>query len=282
MKINNLAVVIGLALIVSIVAFFALKSNFNDTLSGTPIRTTPPKKFPPYGEQVPSIPPLGTDKVNYPQRPLIPLAPPTVPEEIGLAMKYPQGTGVGMSPLDSNAFVPTKPGPLLTSYSIPEAYAESSLSDPTGVNGSNQGSRIIKIKNTGNQMEYKPIDEAENLMYAAAYSNREVPNGLALINGAKNINYNSSFNPEKHLKLQSSPGQNSNLPNCDTTYPGTEHYDDLCITDGDIPYGKIVNGKVNPRLVSRWQSYTGDYNRAAALQDIDGLLYPKLNVLTNQ
>jgi FkbM family methyltransferase len=45
---------------------------------------------------------------------------------------------------------------------------------------------------------------------------------------------------------------------------------------------QIVNGKVNPRLVSRWQSYTGDYNREAALAPIDGLLYPTLNVLTNQ
>ena len=119
-------------------------------------------------------------------------------------------------------------------------------------------------------------------MYAAAYSkNGEVQNGPALINGAKNINYMDSYVPENNLILQSSPGQDSSMNNCESTYPNTEQIDGLCITDGDIPYGKIVNGKVNPRLVSRWESYTGMYNRQAALDQIDGLLYPALNVLTN-
>jgi len=277
------AIVIGiLVLLVLLIVVSLAKSNFNVTLSGDPITVTPPKEFQPLPTPIKSTKPPGMDRVDFPQRPLIPLAPPTVPEEIGLGVKYPQGTGVGMNPLDSNAFTPTNPGPLLTRYSIPEAYAESSLADPTGIKGADQGSRIIKIKNTGNQMMYKPLDEAEPLLYSAAYSNNEVQNGDALINGAMNIDYNNSFNPENHLKLQSSPGQMSNLNNCESTYPNTEHYDDLCITDGDIPYGKIVNGKVNPRLVSRWQSYTGDYNREAALAPIDGLLYPTLNVLTNQ
>jgi len=265
MKLTKIAIILSVSFVVLLVVTIIFKSNFNDTLSGDPVNDMQPKDFPPINEKHGNFPPL---------------APPVVPEEIGLAMKYPQGTGVGMSSLDSNAFVPSNPGPLLTDYSIPEAYAESSLADPSGVNGADQGSRIIKIKNTGNQMMYQPVDDAENLLYAGAYSNVEVQNGPALINGAKNINYNDNFIPENHLKLQSSPGQVSALNNCETTYPNTEHYDDFCITDGDIPYGKIVNGKVNPRLVSRWQSYTGDYNRQAALQDIDGLLYPKLNVLT--
>ena len=59
-----------------------------------------------------------------------------------------------------------------------------------------------------------------------------------------------------------------------------EKYGDFCITEVDIPYGQVVNGKVNPRLVSRWESYTGQYSRDAALEPIDGLLYPNLNVLT--
>jgi hypothetical protein len=254
-------------LIIFIILFRKSKSKFNIDLVSTKIDEQPPQKFPNIDKKFGNFPPL---------------EPPTIPEEIGLAMKYPQGSGVGMSKLDSNSFYPTRPGPLLTNYTIPESYGESSLSDPTGQLGSDQGSRIIKIKNTGNQMNYKPIDEAENLLYSSAYSkNTEVPNGLALINGAKNINYNDSFVPEKNLKLQTSPGQGTDLNNCETTYPNVEHYDSFCITDGDIPYGKIVNGKVNPRLVSRWESYTGIYNRKKALDPIDGLLYPSLNVLIN-
>jgi hypothetical protein len=266
---NKRLIIGGLILAaVVILSFMILKSNFNDTLISKNITKLQPKSFAPVGADVP---------------PGSHLVPPTVPEEIGLAMVYPQGDGVGMSKLDSNSFYPNKPGPLLTNHNIPNSIGESSFADPIGTKGAQEGARILKIKSTGNQMEYKPLDEAENILYAAAYNQNgaEVQNGPALINGNKNINYNSSYIPEQNLILQASPGEMSTLNNCETTYPNTEHIDGLCITDGDIPYGKIVNGKVNPRLVSRWESYTGIYDRAQALQDIDGLLYPKLNVLTN-
>lgn len=243
--------VILITLLVIVVLFSMSKQAFNTTISGSPINMLQPKVFPPIDTAFP--PDVSA------------LAPPTIKEEIGLGIAYPQGSGVGMSKLDSNSF--TAPGGLLTNYSIPTAYGESNLIDPTGRNGAGQGSRIIKIKSTGNQMEFKPTESHLD--------------GASFINGFKPINYTDAFVPENNLKLQSSPGQVSLLNNCETTYPNTEHIEDLCITEGDIPYGQIVNGKVNPRLVSRWQSYTGDYSRAEALQDVDGLLYPKLTVLTN-
>jgi hypothetical protein len=237
---------------------------FNEQIISNNITDKQPKQFPPL-----------TSKVND----FIPLEPPTVPEEIGLAMKYPQGSGVGMSKMDSNSFTPGNPGPLLTDYKNPEAYGESSLTDLYGVDGANQGSRIIRIKDLGTQLNFKPMDEAVRSNFAQAYSNNpnDVQSGLQPINGTDYINYSDNFNPSENLKLQSSPGQMSSLPNCETTYPYTEKYEDFCITEGDIPYGKIVNGRVNPRLVDRWQSYTGDYNPQDALQQIDGLLYPILN-----
>jgi len=206
------------------------------------------------------------------------LEPPVVPEEIGLAMKYPQGTGVSMSKGDSNSFEPGNPGPLLTDYTTPESYGESSL---TGTNGAGQGARILKLKNTGNQMAYKPVDEIMDQPYAQAYSSGEVNvSDSVLINGSKPVNYTDNFNPEDNLTLQASPGQSSDLPNCETTYPHVLKYGNYCITEGDIPYGQTVNGKVNPRLVSRWESFTGDYSRENALSPIDGVLYPNLGVVT--
>jgi len=149
---NILLIVLALVLCLALLN----KSNFNTTLVSPPSKITDlqPKIFPPIDKSYPPDVPA--------------LAPPTVKEEIGLGIAYPQGVGVGMSKLDSNSFNPTNPGPLLTDYSIPEAYGESNLSDPTGANGAFQGSRILKIKSTGNQMEFKPIDEAENVMYSAA------------------------------------------------------------------------------------------------------------------
>ena len=256
---GNIPIIVLVLLLVSIsIYFIVMKSSFNNLLVNNITTPLQPKVFPPITK---------------------PLEPPTVKEEIGLAMVYPQGSGVGMSKLDSNAFTPSKPGPLLTDYSIPESFGESSLSDPTGIRGANEGARIIKLKGTGNQMNFKPMDEAESILYSAAYSDNEVQNGPALLNGNRFINYSDSFRPEANLILQSSPGQETDLNNCDTTYPNVEKYDGYCITEGDIPYGKIVNGKVNPRLVSRWESYTGQYSREEALGSIDGLLYPKLNVL---
>jgi hypothetical protein len=262
------------AIIFFIVVFVAVfmfrkssrKSKFNDLLINNNLNKIPPKDFPP----------LGVDNVDN-----LPLLPATVKEETGLAMVYPQGSGVGMSDLDSNSFTVYKPGPLLTNYSTPEAYGESSLTDPTGLNGASQGVRVIKLKGTGNQLNFKPTDESEKENYSAAYTNGEVQNGKMLINGSTFINYSDSFNPESELGIQTSPGQASTLNNCEQTYPNVEKYGEFCITDGDIPYGKVVNGKVNPRLVSRWQSYTGDYSREKALAPIDGVLYPKLNVLSN-
>ena len=98
-KKNQISVIILVFLIVCAVMLIVNREKFNTTLSGEPINNQTPKHFPKLNEQVGSFPPL---------------APPTVPEEIGLAMKYPQGTGVGMNVLDSNSFYPTKPGPLLT------------------------------------------------------------------------------------------------------------------------------------------------------------------------
>jgi hypothetical protein len=50
----------------------------------------------------------------------------------------------------------------------------------------------------------------------------------------------------------------------------------MCITEGDIPYTKTIDGKVNPRLVSRWESYTGDYSASEALKAKGGLLFPEI------
>uniref|UniRef100_A0A6C0I8A0 Uncharacterized protein n=1 Tax=viral metagenome TaxID=1070528 RepID=A0A6C0I8A0_9ZZZZ len=265
---NKYLPLILIALIAAVVIL--TKSSFNDTISGGPItKTEYPMKLPPLSSptKIPlNIPPPGD----------IPLAKPVVREETGFANIYPTGSGYSMSKKDSNSFYPTKPGPLLTNYSIPSAYAESNLAN----RGDSGNGRIIRIKNTGNQTNFKPTDEAEPLVYSAAYQNSEVQNGLALINGTIGIPYGDNYKPEDNLKLESSPGQMSPVDNCEITYPNTVKYKNLCITEGDIPYGKVVDNKVNPRLVSRWESYTGDYNRQAALNPIDGTLYPTLNVLS--
>ena len=262
-----------LIVISSIVTYFIyimfFKSSFNDKLVNTNLTDQQPLKFTPFS-QVTQVP-------NFPN-----LVPPVVHEEIGLAMVYPQGVGIGMSKSDSNSFEPGNPGPLLTDYTIPESYGESSLSDPTGINGSDQGARIIRINSNGDQGNYKPIDESDNTYYSVAYAQGQIPKGIQLINDATPIVYTDSFSPSNNLKLQSSPGQMSSLTNCETTYPNTVKYNNFCITEGDIPYGQIVDNKVNPRLVSRWQSFTGDYSREKALEPIDGLLYPNLNVLKVQ
>jgi len=261
-----------LVIISSIVTYFIyknyFKAQFNDRLGGTKLTNDQPLKFPPVSPEtvVPEF---------------IPLAPPVVPEEIGLAMVYPQGAGVGMSKLDSNAFEPGNPGPLLTDYTVPQSYGESSLSDPTGANGSDQGARILKIKSAGQQLNYKPNDEAVKQTFSAAYSTGQVQDGTQFVNGNQFINYSDDYNPSSNLMLQAAPGQASSLSNCETTYPNTVKYNDFCITQGDIPYGQTVDNKVNPRLVSRWQSFTGDYSREEALAPIDGTLYPTLGVLAS-
>jgi hypothetical protein len=258
--------------LISVVTIFVLyiilkalifKNNFNPNLINYNLTDTQPLSFPPLNKPSTLAPPIRPD----------------VPEEIGLAMAYPQGSGVGMDKSDSNSFEPSNPGPLLTDYSIPEAYGESSLTDPTGKRGASQGARIIKIKNTGNQLNYKPMDETEETTYSAAYTDTEVNTGRFLINGSQDIDYTDNYVPENNLGLEISPGQYGDLTSCEKTYPNVVKYNGACITEGDIPYGQVVNGKVNPRLVSRWESYTGDYSREEALQDVDGLLYPELNIM---
>ena len=261
----GIGIVIGIVIIVVILLFSGAfkKSGFKTTLISSDFDQMPPMEFEPLSKKIDNIQ----------------LAPPVVPEEIGLAMLYPQGAGSSMSKADSNSFQPNKPGPLLTDYTIPESYGESSLTDPIGDKGASEGSRILKIKSSGNQMMYKPIDESMGGNFAGAYNQEEVQNGSTLINGAQPVNYNNDFNPNDNLKLQTSPGQESTLPNCETTYPNVVKYNNFCITDGDIPYGQVIDNKVNPRLVSRWESFTGDYSREAALEPIDGVLYPNLGVL---
>jgi hypothetical protein len=240
------------------------KSSFNDLLISNNIKPDIPQVFPPY---------------DSPVKDFIPLAQPTVKEEVGLGIIYPQGAGASMSKLDSNAFVPGSPGVLLSDYTIPEAYGESSLTDQFGDRGANQGARVIKIKDVGNQNSYKALDESECCTFAAAYSEGEVSINKAFVNQNGPIDYSDAFIPEENLGIQTSPGQESKLQNCEATYPNVIKYDNFCITNGDIPYGKVVNGKVNPRLVSRWESYTGQYDPQDALDIIDGTLYPRLNVM---
>jgi len=260
-----LMVVIG---IVTLYFMFFKKSGFTTRLV-TPMRTLNKR-------QPRLFPKITTKHGDFP-----PLANPVVPEEIGLAMVYPQGTGVGMSNLDSESFTPGKPGPYLTDYSIPESYGESSLTDPSGNNGANEGARVIRLLGAGDQTKFKPTDSADSLCYGSAYSRGEIKAGVAKVSNCEDINYNDNFNPEHNLTITTSPGQRSRLNNCEQTYPNVVKYKDFCITQGDIPYGEVVNGKVNPRLVSRWESFTGNYSRSEALRPIDGLLYPTLNVLTN-
>ena len=264
------AIVFTVIAIIIGVMFFknsSKKSSFKRTLISpmNEIENNPPKDFTQLSEST-------IDNIS--------LEEPVVPEEIGLAMVYPQGSGVGMSKNDSNSFEPTNPGPLLTNYTIPESYGESSLADPLGNQGAGQGSRILKIASTGSQLNYKPVDESLPINYAAAYEQGEVQDGrVALINNSQPVNYDEApYNPDNNLILQTSPGQESTIPNCETTYPNVVKYNDFCITEGDIPYGQVVDGKVNPRLVSRWQSFTGDYSREEALDPIDGVLYPNLAI----
>ena len=263
-KIPQPVIIAAAVAIVLLVVFMMFnRSTFKATL------ITPPEQID--NSQPGSFPPLEEPKNNE-----INLEKPVVPEEIGLAMLYPQGQGVGMSKKDSDSF--GIPNVLLTSYTTPESYGVSSVVDS---NAAYESSRIIKIKNTGNQMSFKPVDESTKSTFAGAYNQADVQIGgdNTLINGTLNLDYNDKpFNPEQNLKLQASPGQQSTLPNCESTFPNVVKYNDMCITQGDIPYGQEVDGKVNPRLVSRWESYTGDYSREDALQDTDGLLYPNLNV----
>jgi len=242
-------IIILMIVIAAIAVWYFTRSSFDGKLINTNLTNKQPLSFPPLND--------GPLK----------LVKPDVPEEIGLAMPYPQGSGVGMETSDSNSFYPTKPGPLLTDHVGPESYGESSLADPLGNRGADQGARVLRIANTGDQMMYKPVEAASDL-------------GVSYLSGVSPMDYSNQYNPSENLIIQTSPGQQSTMSNCEATYPNVVKYGEFCITEGDIPYGQVVDGKVNPRLVSRWQSYTGDYSREDALNPIDGVLYPNLNVLT--
>ena len=263
---NRLSLIIVSLIVTYFIYVNFFKSQFTDKLVNKNLTDKQPLHFPPVSTE--------TKVNNFPD-----LVPPVVPEEIGLAMVYPQGQGVGMNRGDSNSFNPGNPGPLLTDHTTPESYGESSLSDPMGNRGSDQAARIIRINSTGNPLNYKPIDESDNKFYSAAYENGSIDRGVQHVNGNQPISYEDGFKPTDNLKLESSPGQMSTLDNCEQTYPNTVKYNNFCITKGDIPYGQVVDNQVNPRLVDRWQSFTGDYSREEALGPLDGTLYPTLNVL---
>jgi hypothetical protein len=170
---------------------------------------------------------------------------PDVPEEIGLSVAYPQGA-VGMEASDA-------------------------LSQPV-----ENASRIISLKSKGSLNNFKPFDDTEKEVYFPAYSKSgEVPKTNTFIGNSGPLNYTDSFDPNDSLGIQSSPGQEA-TSECQQTYPRVLKYDGMCITEGDIPYTKTIDGKVNPRLVSRWESYTGDYSASEALKAKGGLLFPEI------
>ena len=235
------------------------KSRFNVDLVSTKYTNAQPMSF------TPLTTPVGKN---------MPLAPPTVAEEIGLGYAYPQGNGVSMSPFDSDSFAPG--GTLMVEHLVPQSYGDSNYINTVF----NDGSKIIKLKSAGNQSNFKPMDSnIEETFASHRQHNIGVEAGsTTLIPGNEYIDYSDNFNPEKNLKIENSPGKEAFLSPCEDTYPRAVNVGKYCITAGDIPYGKVVNGRVNPRLVSRWESYTGKYDPAVALEGIDGTLYPRLAI----
>ena len=191
---NPLVIGIAIAIVVIIIVVSVVaskKSGFKTTLitPASQIEPIPPMKFTALGS-----------KEQASEE--IPLVEPVVPEEIGLAMIWPQGAGASMDKRDSNSFEPSKPGPLLTDYTIPESYGESSLTDPLGQHGAGYGARILTIKDTGNQLDFKPVDESMTSLFAHSYGNNgEVQTGSALINNAKPVNYDNNFNTSCSIRL---------------------------------------------------------------------------------
>ena len=133
---NKILLLLGIVVAVVIYMVFFKKSGFNDRLINTNLTNGQPLSFP----QLDKGP--------------LKLSNPDVPEEIGLTMPYPQGGGVGMDLNDSNSFYPNKPGELLTNHVGPESYGESSLADPQGNKGAEQGARVLRIGSTGNQTNW--------------------------------------------------------------------------------------------------------------------------------
>ena len=220
--------------------FTQKKSGFNDVLDGQINNNTP---------VIQDMYTSGND---------ITLLPPDVAEERAFPL---YGDGVSMDRADSNIIQNSKNlGPLHTSFKVRESSGESSFTE-------NINSRIIKIKNAGKQNIFNGFEE---VFYPAAFINNTFLN-----NKFVSSNQYDDYNPNDNLILESSPGSvNCNQQvNCESTYPKVVNFNGMCLTEGDIPYEQIVNGKVNPRLVSRWESFTGDYDPNKIILN-NGLLYP--------
>jgi hypothetical protein len=250
------------------------KSNFNNTISGDSININTPYKFNDLDNKF-----INND-VNDPllyigkninngsanKEQQINLVKADVPEE-GAYPIY--GSGASMDRNDSNVLLSdTEVGPLHLEFKNNESIGESPYTDKNG-------SRIVKIKSTGNQTLFKGIDENEKNHYLATDNLNEISSGNYLLKNEKNIDYSSDYLPTENIKLESSPGYYTNSDICENTYPRNIKNKNTCILEGDIPYGEIVNGKVNPRLLSRYEYLTGDYDPYSKINKT-GNLYPVL------
>ena len=178
------------------------------------------------------------------------LAIPPVKEEIGLAQVYPQGSGVAMSSENSKGLPPDLK---LDDHNYPEAYGQSSLGNRKMQ--FTDGMKILSVKTTGKQDNYS---------------------GLYFNDDYLNVSDGPEFQIEQLMQVETIPGKqfnNNDIP--EQSYPATLQYKNNFIIDGDIPYGETVNGKINPRLLSRWEYYTNQYNAKEKLSQ-SGLLYPKV------
>jgi len=281
---NNLKYIGGLFVLIVII-YFVLnnstnKSSFNNVLSGGPIDELIPinfkklqnksnNKFNKLEEQE-TLSNKYEGYVNTPQN--ISLVEPDLPEEKGFPI---YGKGASMDVRDSNILNKIDDNVLHTGFLKNESIGESTFSDK-------YGSRILKINSVGIQDNFKPVDEAEKKFFSASYDNFEkklTQTGFDFLNDKDDfINYDDSFNPSNNIKIEASPGTFTESDKCENTLPRTIKGDQgACYTEGDIPYDSIINGKVNPRLVSRWQSYTGDYDPQDVLNYTkSGVLYPTI------
>ena len=272
-KIDKRILITGSIVVIALVLFLLyyfniLKSGFNNVLNGT-INESVPKIFPelilPPKENNPIITPNdpsgGFSGVPSQEQRIIPPKA-DIPEEAGFPI---YGKGVSTDPNDSNVFESENvPGKLHTEYPENDSFGESMYSDQFG-------SRIIKLKNAGSQLAFKGLDESQKKYVAGAYGKEGIQSGYTLMGNG--ISYSSDFNPKQNLKLEASPGSYSLSNECESTYPNTVLSNGACLTAGDIPYDSVVNGKVNPRLVSRWESYTGSYDPQEVLRN-NSTLFP--------
>jgi len=220
--------------------FTQKKSGFNDVLDG----------------QINTITPIIPDSYNTCSND-ISLLRPDVPEERAFPL---YGAGASMDRDDSNTTANiNKSDSLHTLFKVNESIGESPFSQ-------NINSRIIKIKDVGKQNMFNAF---EKNFYTAAFVNNTILDNKKFV-----TQQYDDYNPSNNLLLESSPGSvNNSEVNCESTYPKVVNFNGMCLTEGDIPYEQIVNGKVNPRLVSRWESFTGQYDPNQVLLT-NGLLYP--------